>query len=558
MIRTILRRLAVLGLAGLPLAAQQPAPPRLVVLCSCDQLASWVLQEGLPFCGEDGFRRLQRDGVDFTHCAYLHGCTETGPGHATLGTGAPEGRHGIVRNEWYDLASKKSVYCVADPDVPALPAWPEGKQRSARWLLVPTVGDLLKEHLPAAKVVGVSWKDRAAILMSGRKADLALWIEATTGRLVTNTAYTATPPQWLVAFDEVPPLDRFFAWKWQRCAADAAYADLVDDRPFEVPHGNGRRQRTLPQVVDGGKDAPSPAFYAEAFVSPICNEVTLLAAEAAIEGEGLGADAVPDLLCVSFSATDPVGHGFGPDSVEARDTLLRLDRALARLLGYLDLHIGRDRYVFVLSADHGVGPVPEIAKAAGLDAGRGPILLRARAAAEKALSALCDPPLGGRCIEATAGMSFYFDRAQLQRAAAANGVDLATTVQRACELAAPAVAKVPGMLTSFAAAELLSHGPGSDPIRRAMYQAVLPGRSGDLLLVPKPYWLDGATPASHGTPHPYDRAVPLLAMGPGLRAGLRCEAPVSPGLGAVLISRLLDMPPPPASLDTVPDGVLDR
>ncbi|HLQ36242.1 MAG TPA: alkaline phosphatase family protein, partial [Planctomycetota bacterium] len=146
-------------------AATGIEPPRLVVLCAVDQLATWVLDAALPHCGPDGFQRLIRDGVQFPHCAYLHGCTETGPGHATLGTGAPASVHGIVKNQWWDPGTRHFVYCADDKSAEALEDLPEGKGKGPGLLLVPTLGDLMKQQFgAAAKVVSVSWKDRAAIL----------------------------------------------------------------------------------------------------------------------------------------------------------------------------------------------------------------------------------------------------------------------------------------------------------------------------------------------------------------------------------------------------------
>lgn len=556
------RRWLVLGsLALLPAAAAAqvapPPPPRLVVLCSVDQLASWVLAAAQPHFGNGGFERLRRDGVEFTRCAFVHGCTETGPGHATLGTGAPASVHGIVRNDWYDRARKANVYCAFDAGAGPLDGMPEGRHRSARNLLVPTVGDQLKQRVRGSKVVGVAWKDRAAILMSGQRADLAVWFEVATGRLVTNRAYVPAVPDWLRGFDDGKPLDARFGWEWQRVAPAAAYADLQDDRPFEAVHGNGSRQRTLPQRLTGGKDAPDAAFYTEAYLSPVANDVTLQAAKAAIEGEQLGADDVPDLLCLSFSATDTVGHAFGPDSVEARDTLLRLDRTLAELLDWLDQRLGRGRYAFVLSADHGIAPVPEVAKAQGRDAGRDPLLaVRARAAAEKALAALTEPPLPGRYIQHVADLGFYFDPQQLAAAAQARGESLEATANAAFGIAAAAACKVAHVQAAFATADLLGGRPADDPLRRAMAAAVLPSRVADVLLVVQPYWIAAAICSTHGSPHPYDREVPLLAMGPGLRAGARCEASVSPGLAAVLAARLLGIEPPRAATDRVPEAAL--
>src|SRR5262245_20606418 len=214
---------ALLALTS-PLAAQRPAPavestaagrPRLVVVCSIDQLARWVFDAGLlHFAKDGGFRRLLDQGVAFPNCAYRHACTETGPGHATIGTGVDARVHGIVKNEWWDTATRAAVYCVSDPAAAALPQFPLGKGRGPGRLLVPTLGDLLKEHDARSKVVSISHKDRSAILMGGARADAVLWFENGAGTFVTNALWGTTPPQWLLDFAATKPADRFFGWTW--------------------------------------------------------------------------------------------------------------------------------------------------------------------------------------------------------------------------------------------------------------------------------------------------------------------------------------------------------
>lgn len=535
--------------------AQEPPRPRLVVLCAIDQLASWVLNQGLPHCAEDGgFKRLLRQGTWFANCAFLHGCSETGPGHATLGTGAPASVHGIVKNQWWDPDSKAEQYCCGDAKAEALPEWPEGKGRSAVRLLVPTLGDCMKAHLgAAAKVVSVSWKDRSAILMAGASADVAAWVETKTGQLVTNQAYCKQAPAWMVAFAKQKLLDSWFGWNWERCAGEPAYAGLVDDRPYEYVHGNGSNQHTLPQKVTGGKDAPETAYYTQAWFSPLGNELVLHATLAAVDGAELGRDGVPDLLCVSFSSLDLVGHGYGPDSVEARDCLLRLDRQLAQLLQALDQKVGEGRYLFLLSADHGVGVPPEAARAAGIDARRGLLQSIAKAEAEKALVAkFGERPEKARYVVHASEMALFFDRASIEKQLGDSGF------AKAGRIAAEAAGRSLGIMTAFVTSDLVQNGPGEDPIRRAMFFAAREDRSGDVLLVVKPWWLDGTLPASHGSPHPYDREVPLIAMGSGIKAGQRSFASVSPGLGVVLAASVLGIPRPGGAVDQIPDGVFAR
>jgi len=544
-------------------AQSKPKPPRLVVLCAVDQLARWVLDEALPFCGDGGFKRLQREGVTFANCAYLHGCTETGPGHATLGTGAPACAHGIAHNEWFDSATGKPLYCVSEP-VPALPEFPEGKDRGPGLLLVPTLGDLLKEHAAAAKVVSVSVKDRAAILMGGARADAVVWFEVATGRFVTNTRWGRKAPAWLLAFDAGKPADALFGWNWDRCAPDAAYDGLVDDQHFEMPHPSSGA-RTLPVALTGkkGNETPGGPFYFELFLSPLGNVLTLQAAEAAVAGEQLGRDDVPDLLCVSFSATDLVGHMFGPESVEARDTVLRFDALLAQLLEFLDRDVGAGRYAFLLSADHGVGHTPAWVKAHGGTGGNVLLHTYARAAAEKALQEHFGPAAKGPFVASALEFSLVLDRAAVTAAAAAPGnangnADADAAFRRACEVAAAGASKGQHVQCAFVTEDLLAHPGGDDPVRRAMAYAACRGRSGDVMLVFEPNWIEGPIAATHGSPFDYDTQVPLLAMGPGLARGARIDAQVSPGLMVVLASALLGVERPKAAGEAIPDGAMGR
>lgn len=547
---------AIAAAAAVSPPAQSPAErPRLVVLCSVDQLARWVFEQARPhFAADGGFRRLLDGGVEFAQCAYQHGCTETGPGHATIGTGAPASAHGIVRNEWWSPEDKAKVYCVGEP-VEALPELREGRNRGPGRLLLPTLGDSLKAHVPGGKVASVSWKDRSAILMAGRSADAVLWFEVSTGNLVTNTTWTETTPAWLLEWNGKRAIDGYHGWVWDRFGPADAYAGLVDDRPYEVPHQNGSNQRTLPQPLTGGRQDPEMGFYVEVYGSPVGNTMVRLAAEAAAQAMDLGQDAAPDLLCVSFSSTDVIGHQYGPDSVESRDALLRLDRELALFLAFLDRTVGQGRYAFFLTADHGVGPTPEWARSQGVDAGRGALLSNARAAAEKALTnEYGAPPSGSRWFAHVGEGSFFFDQDVLQGVRGAR--DLPTMRRDAARIAAAAAASTAGIRAAFATEDLLASVGPDDVLRTAMVHAACPGRAGDVQLVVRPYWLDGLTPASHGTPYPYDREVVALAYGPGVPAGVRIAAPITPGFGVVLFAQMLGIPRPAGAVDDLPAGLL--
>ena len=530
----------------------QVEPPRLVVLVSVDQLAQWVFDQGAPFFADDGgFRRLQREGVTFAQCAYEHACSETGPGHATIGTGAPASSHGIVKNNWWSAVTRKGVYCAAD-DTEALPELPEGAGRGPGKLLVPTLATSLKAHVRGSKVASVSWKDRSAILMVGEAADAVAWFEASTGNLTTNRAWVDAVPEWIAEFNRRRAIDSFFGKQWQRTGPAAAYAGLVDDRRYEWVHGNGSLQRTLPQPMTGGKDAPEQAYYTQLYASPFGNTVVRWAAEAALAGEQLGKDEVSDLLCVSFSSTDVIGHYFGPESVEARDGLLRLDRELGELFRLFDREVGEGRWAAFVTADHGVGPTPETVRENGVSAGRGPIDAWVKSAVERRLrKTFGDPPEQRSYVARVGEGAVYLDHDTLSERGLTDDVE---AVERA---AAEAAAKVRGIMSAYTTRELERDARGNgDPLRAALAKSVVRGRGGDVQLIMRPYWINGALPATHGTPHGYDREVIGFAIGPGVPAGEVLAQPITPGFGAVLLAKMLAIPKPAAAHESVPAGLL--
>lgn len=539
---------------------QQPAPqptrlarPKLVVLCSIDQLASWVFEAALPHFAQDGgFRRLLDQGVWFRECAFQHACTETGPGHATIGTGAPAVRHGIVKNEWYDRDTKAKAYCAGDAKGAPLDAFPEGKGRGPGRLLVPTIGDLLDQSDSRAKVVAVAHKDRSAILMAGARADAVVWFENATGRFVTNARWGAAPPQWLLDFNALDLPKQWFGWKWERFAPEPAYAGLVDDRPFEAPHLT-TKSRTLPAELRGGGAAPGVAFHTESYVSPVGNELVLECALAALRGEQLGKDEHADLFCVAFSALDTVGHYFGPDSVEARDVLLRIDRQLATLLDALDREVGVGACAFVLTADHGIGLPPEAAIAQGLGGGRSLIHTLCKAAAEQALRSEFGGDAAGPYVAHAGEYSLVLDRSRIDAMRGERSPEEAFT--HACEVAAAACGKAKGVRRAYPRHEVDGRVSDEDPTIAALANAAHE-RAGDVLIVVEPYWLEPSLPASHGTPHEYDRRVPLLAVGPMLQRGVVVTDMVTPGLGAVLAAWWFGIEAPVAAVDELPQSAM--
>lgn len=336
-----------LGVAAifLPLHATESPVPRLDLVIVIDQFRADYLVRFRPYFVAGGFRRLLEGGADFQDNHFRHAVTRTAPGHATIVSGAHADVHGIIANEWIDRTTWQLIESVEDPAFPLVGAAPaagrspgsvlEAKSgRSPRRFLATTVGDQLKLRFGAhSKVFAVAHKDRSAILMGGKLADSAYWIRE--GRFVTSTHYHNELPAWVGEFKTQGRVEALFCQTWNRLLDEAVY-DAVqgpDVAPGEnTDFGFGR---TFPKRLDGGQEKTSSRFY-EAFENdPRASELVAEFVKEAIRQEQLGRHENPELLCVGFSQLDKVGHSYGPDSHEVMDSVLRIDRVLAALLGVL-------------------------------------------------------------------------------------------------------------------------------------------------------------------------------------------------------------------------------
>jgi hypothetical protein len=485
---------ALAALAWTAVQAQKPASPpqgeapRLILLVAVDQMrADYLPRYSAAFTG--GFRRLNRDGAVFTNAHLDHYPTVTAVGHSAMLSGAPPSISGIIGNDWYDRTLKKNVTSVEDPNTQLLGA-PGAYGSSPHRLRVSTVGDELKMARPDARVIGISSKDRSAILMAGRMADLALWWDQTTGAFVSSTWYRPELPSWAAAFNARKPADAWLGREW-RASEGGAQAPVF---------------RRMPEV-------PGPAYYSAVYNSPFGNDLVVEAAEAALEGEALGTRGVTDVLAVSFSCNDAVGHSKGPHSPEVRDITVRTDLALERLLAAVDRRVGLARTIVVLTADHGVAPVPEQMVAWKMPAGR-----LSRAELEKGMNGALETAFGpGAWVEGRAGSTIYLNRALI----AEKGLDPEEVERRA----ARGIEGVPPVWRAYTRSQLLEGRVPPDPWSRRVLLSFHRERGGDVEILFEPYWLSGSSGTSHGTPYSYDTHIPLIMMGAGIRAG-RYDHPV--------------------------------
>jgi arylsulfatase A-like enzyme len=538
--------------------ADQPQKPRLVVLVVFDQMRADYLTRWQKVFEKDGLARLLNEGAWFQNCNYPYAGTLTGPGHTSLVTGCSPYKHGIIANGWYDRASGENVGAVRSEryrPVPALASAAAGAAPIRR--RVPSVGDALPLNDPhrRRKVVSLSIKDRAAILMAALRASLCAWFNPKTGQFVSSTYYGDRLPAWVIEFNRSRAADRWFGQTWNRFRPDLDYERLAgpDDVAAEgIGIGEGR---TFPHPLGPKTQRISRAYYEALLLSPFGNDLLLALAKRAIDAEKLGQGEAPDLLCLSFSSNDLVGHTWGPDSQEVLDTTLRTDRIIQELLAHLDARVGKGRYLLVLSADHGVSPLPEVARSQGKKAGRVPpelLSTRAEAFLNKSFNKGQRPlPF----IEAVSGLMIYLNRGTLRE----------QKLERANVETALAgwLMKQPGVRAAYTHSRL-SAGPfKDDPLGQSVYLSFDPQRSGDVTVILEPYYLLSppitsrkldAYRTSHGTPYPYDTHVPLLVFGTGIRPGIRAE-PVTPLAAAAILAHGLGVPPPAAAEAAVPKGL---
>lgn len=491
------RTLLTSALIVLAAAAQAQAPilaterPTLVLAIVVDQMRyDYLTRFGAGFDG--GLKRLIEEGAVFTNANYEAAPTVTAVGHSTILSGATPSVSGIADNTWYERREGKNVQSITDESVTLLGgleqaladgivAAPADIGASPKRLLVSTIGDELKIAGKGGKVFGVSLKDRSAILPVGRSADGAFWFDGRSGNFVSSTWYFPELPAWAAAFNAAKPADAFAGQEWMGTVMPPAGQDL----------------------------------YGTLDTSPFADQLVLDFALDLMAAEDLGTDAQTDLLSVSFSAMDYVGHATGPDTPQMHEMVLSIDAKVGALLDAAEARAGKGKVLVVFTADHGVAPVPEENVAKKLPGGRYSVPAE-RAAVEAALSAAFGE---GSYIEGSSYLGLYLKQAPL----ADKHID-AAAMQR---VAAEALRRLPQVARVYTRSELESGLIGAgDRIDQRVRNGFNTQHSGDLIVIHEPNWLGGGGGpgggTTHGSPYAYDTHVPLVFWGP--------EALVKPGL----------------------------
>lgn len=339
-----------------PVAGTELKQPQLVVGIVVDQMRQDYLYRYWNKFGNGGFKKLINEGYFFKNAHYNYVPTYTGPGHASIYTGTSPATHGIIANDWFSKETGAMVYCTDDKTVK--PVGTEGKAglMSPKNLLVTTVGDELKLTTnQASKVFAVSLKDRSSILPAGHSANGAFWFDSGTGSFISSTHYMAQLPGWLTEFNRLELAKQYLSKGWNTLYPLSNYTEsLADNNNYE----DAPNKKSLAIFPYEYSQQLAKNNYDIIKATPFGNTITKDLALACLKGEQLGKSKQTDMLCISFSSTDYVGHSYGPRSVEVEDVYLRLDKDIEELLNYLNTAIGKNQFIVFLTADHGACDVP--------------------------------------------------------------------------------------------------------------------------------------------------------------------------------------------------------
>lgn len=522
---------------------------RLVAIIVFDQLRGDYLDRWSGAFGQDGFERIKREGAWHSNAMLPFACTATAPGHASLVTGANPNVHGIIENEWYDRGRGRVVRSFSGDEPSALvpPLEMGGGGLSPERMLAPTLTEALKAGTGGrGRLFSISMKQRAAVMMGGREPAGVYCFS--NGEFHTSTYYRDRLPGWTEQFNRSGAARRWSQAKWERLGDTKDYERLAgpDDQPGE--YGMTTMPKVLPDADAG------PAYFAALEASPFGNELLWEFAKTCIAAEKLGTNATSDVLCLSFSANDAIGHSYGPDSHEVLDVTLRSDKLLGEIIRHLDETIGRDRYSLLITSDHGIAPLPEVASRRHPDARRINF-----ADIVAGLDEVLDERFGqqdgmpGRWVENAKDVKpwVYLNRRFIE----STGIPMEIVERNAAQW----LANRPDVAAAFTRSQLVAGNclPEEKLVFDLVRNAFHPERSGDVYVVPLPYLQLTSRlglGVDHGSLHDYDRQVFFMALGAGVpKIGNRTE-PFDWLTITPIACKLLAIEPPARSVRQLPRG----
>ncbi len=479
--------------------------PKLVVGMVVDQMRWDYLYRYLDrYQPNGGFKRLLSQGFSNENTLIPYTPTITACGHTCIYTGSVPAIHGITGNAWFDRTQNRSVYCTEDRDVKTVGSSTAAGEMSPRNLYTSTITDELRLATNfRSKVIGIALKDRGAILPAGHSANAAYWYDNKTGNWISSTYYGNALPAWLERYNQERHVDQYYQQGWNTIYPIGSYAQSTSDEHAYEGKPFGSAAKGFPYDLKSfvGKN------FGVIASTPYGNTMTLELAKKAVQEEKLGKSAVTDFLAVSLSSTDYVGHAFGPNSIEAEDTYLRLDRDLGAFFQYLDQTVGKGQWLFFISADHGVAHVPGYMNEMKIPAGTFD-----DGAAMKEMNTLLEKEFGQPKLVS----SMYNYQVHLNLPVVDS---LHLDREKITRTVIGFMKKQKGVARVFEL-EKLSETTLPYKVKEMVANGYFPNRGGDVQFILEPQVIDGgATGTTHGLWNPYDAHIPLVWLGWKIKPG---------------------------------------
>jgi predicted AlkP superfamily pyrophosphatase or phosphodiesterase len=494
------------------------AKPKLVVGLVIDQMRYDYLQRYITKMGNNGFKKIIANGYDFANTNLNYIPSVTGCGHASIYTGSVPALNGIASNDWYDQLQKKTVYCVQDDSVQSVGAAGRVGKMSPKNMWASTIGDELQlAQNFKGQVVGIALKDRGAILPAGHSANAAYWMDDSVGNFITSTYYMKELPTWVQSFNGQGKARQYLSKDWNTTYPIESYlASSNDDNLFEGKF-KWEQSTAFPHTISKFTKA------ADIKKTPFGNSITLDFALAAIENMKLGKGPATDLLAVSLSSTDYVGHQFGINAIELEDTYYKLDQDIAFFLSELDKQIGEGNYLLFISADHGAAHNPTYLNSKKINAGF--------------LMAGMEKKRINEAGKVKYGCNIIIDMGD-------NQIWINDSVPNKTDAISDILADVkkwPSVHYALPSSQIMTSNI-PQPIREAMINGYTTNRSGDIILLLKPAFIESynnlTTGTTHGTWNPYDSHIPFLLYGHGIKRGKSFESVHVTDIAATLCALL--------------------
>lgn len=541
--KTLITLMVLLSMGAAVSAQNFTDRPKLVVGVVVDQMRMDYIYRYYAKFGAGGFKRIVGDGFYLSNAHYNYVPTYTGPGHASVYTGSTPALHGIIGNEWYDKDLDKDVNCVED-SLYTIVGGAEGGDVSPSRLLATTITDELKIFTQQrSKVVGISIKNRSAVFPAGHNPDGAYWFDDDTGNFVTSTYYKQELPQWVSAFNAKKLPDTYIASVWTPLLPLERYEESTADETTYESRILQKSPPVFPYKVSEGD-------YGSFIYTPFANDLLVEFAKAAVVAEQMGADAITDFLAVSFSTPDILGHAVGPQSIEIEDAYLRLDKALADLLSFLDKQVGTGQFTLFLTADHGAAEVPQY-----MMDNKMPGKLQAGNLQRQLNEFLAQYFTGAEVVKDVSNGQVFLNHEAFRADPKASGIDLLV----ATELIGNYLMQLDGVAEYYTRSDLRHGSYGEEGIKGMVIRGFNAKRSGDIAFILKPGWIAGRNPrgTTHGSPYTYDTHVPILFYGWGIPKGTSSQYHTITDIAPTL-SVLLKIKFPSAATGRPVSEMLDR